>query len=253
MKFESQIARLLLVGAVGAAAMIGCSSDAGYPDEPQRDGEGCYEELDDATGDYVRICDEVTTVPVQESTTTIEEESSTIVDESTPTTSEAVEATSTTVKRTVSKPSAAATSTTSSSAAPISVPTETTGAPETTAAPTTVATTPPTTTAPTTTTLPPVNFSFSWSSDTGCGGLGSLFLDVHVTGATSAGTISVSVNGSAVTAYGGSSFGVGDTEMILFDQWPILQDGTYTVTITASSTGHSSSSKTTSVIYSCPP
>jgi hypothetical protein len=210
MKDESKFLKLVLVGVLGAAAMMGCSDD----NAPAPESENA-----------------VDTVAPEDSTSTTVKASTTTVEETTTTTT--VAQTTTTVKS--------------------NKPNSTTTRPPATPAPTLA----PTPTAPpetTPTTLPPVNVSYFWSSGTGCGGLGSLILDVDVTGATSAGTISVSVNGSRVSSYGGpTTFGVGDTSMIMFDQWPILSDGTYPVTITASSETQGPTTRSTSVTYNCLP
>jgi hypothetical protein len=127
-------------------------------------------------------------------------------------------------------------------------------APPTTAPPTNAPVTQAPTTAPPTT-LPPVNVSYMWSpSSSGCNvPYSSFYLMVDVTGATSAGTISVSVNGQSVSSYGGpTTFAVGDTSYIMFDHWPTLSNGTYPVTITATSDTQGPTVVTTSVTYNCP-
>jgi cytoskeletal protein RodZ len=235
MKNGSKFLRLALVGVLGAAVMIGCSDDTPYAEESSEyDENGCRRVLDEEIGDYKEICDGSTTVapgddsvPEEETTTTVEE-TTTTVEETTTTTAPRP---TTTVKKTT-----AAT------------------APPTTQAPTTA---PPTTQAPTTappTTLPPVNVTFMWSgSDSGCNTpFNTLDLMVDVMGATSSGTIIVTVNGQPVNSNGGSSFAVGDTMYILFDQWPTLPNGTYPVTITASSSTQGPTTVTTSVTYNCP-
>jgi hypothetical protein len=245
MKNGSTILKLVVVGVLGAAAMVGCSDDE-YRDPEAYDKNGCRSVFNNRTDEYEDVCDGSTTVaPGDESVP--EEETTTTVEETTTT----VEETTTT---TVPRPTTTVKKTTAATAPPTNAPT--TQAPTT--APTTQApTTAPTTQAPTTVppkTLPPVNVTYMWSSNTGCGGLGYLILFVDVTGATSAGTVSVSVNGSPVSAYGGpTTFGVGDTSMIMFDQWPILSDGTYPVTITASSETQGPTTRSTSVTYNCPP
>ena len=253
MKNGSKFLRLALVGVLGAAVMIGCSDDTPYAEE--YDENGCrklYNEYNEETDEYETICDgpaatspDDDTVPEDETTTTVEE-TTTTVEETTTTIEE--------VPTTVPRPTTTVKKTTAATAPPTTRAAETTTVPPTTAPPTTA---PPTTQAPTTappTTLPPVNVSYMWSSDNGCGGLGFLILDVDVTGATSAGTISVSVSGSPVSSYAGpTNFGIGDTSMIMFDQWPILSNGTYPVTITASSSTQGPTIRTTSVTYNCPP
>jgi hypothetical protein len=173
---------------------------------------------------------------VEETTTTVEETTTT------------VEETTTT---TVPRPTTTVKKTTAATAPPTNAPV--TQAP-TTQAPTTAPTTQAPTTAPPTT-LPPVNVSYMWSpSSSGCNvPYSSFYLMVDVTGATSAGTISVSVNGQSVSSYGGpTTFAVGDTSYIMFDQWPILSNGTYPVTITATSATQGPTVVTTSVTYNCP-
>jgi hypothetical protein len=256
MKNGSTILKLVVVGVLGAAAMVGCSDDE-YRDPEAYDKNGCRSVFNNRTGEYEDVCDGSTTVapgddsvPEEETTTTVEETTTT------------VEETTTT---TVPRPTTTVKKTTAATAPPTNAPVTqapttatTTTAPPTTQAPTTAPTTEAPTTAPPTilppVTLPPVNVTYMWSLNTGCGGLGYLILFVDVTGATSAGTVSVSVNGSPVSAYGGpTTFGVGDTSMIMFDQWPILSDGTYPVTITASSATQGPTTRTTSVTYNCPP
>ena len=174
-------------------------------------------------------------MPEEETTTTVEETTTTVEE----TTTTSVPRPTTTVKKT-----------TAATAPPTNAPV--TQAP-TTQAPTTAPTTQAPTTAPPVT-LPPVNVSFMWSgSDTGCNVPYNTFdLMVDVMGATSAGTISVSVNGQTVSSYGGATFNVGDTMYILFDQWPSLANGSYPVTITASSATQGPTTRTTSVTYNCP-
>ena len=256
MKNGSTILKLVVVGVLGAAAMVGCSDDE-YRDPEAYDKNGCRSVFNNATDEYEDVCDGSTTVapgddsvPEEETTTTVEETTTT------------VEETTTT---TVPRPTTTVKKTTAATAPPTNAPVTqapttatTTTAPPTTQAPTTAPTTEAPTTAPPTilppVTLPPVNVTYMWSLNTGCGGLGYLILFVDVTGATSAGTVSVSVNGSPVSAYGGpTTFGVGDTSMIMFDQWPILSDGTYPVTITASSETQGPTTRSTSVTYNCPP
>jgi hypothetical protein len=256
MKNGSTILKLVVVGVLGAAAMVGCSDDE-YRDPEAYDKNGCRSVFNNRTDKYEDVCDGSTTVapgddsvPEEETTTTVEETTTT------------VEETTTT---TVPRPTTTVKKTTAATAPPTNAPVTqapttatTTTAPPTTQAPTTAPTTEAPTTAPPTilppVTLPPVNVTYMWSLNTGCGGLGYLILFVDVTGATSAGTVSVSVNGSPVSAYGGpTTFGVGDTSMIMFDQWPILSDGTYPVTITASSETQGPTTRSTSVTYNCPP
>jgi hypothetical protein len=254
MKNGSKFLRLALVGVLGAVVMIGCADD--NTSDAYYDENGCRNEYIEETDVLEEICDGPAavspgddTVPEDETTTTVEE-TTTTVEETTTTVEEA--------PTTVPRPTTTVKKTTAATAPPTTRAAETTTVPPTTAAPTTAAptTAPPTTQAPTTappTTLPPVNVSYMWSSDNGCGGLGFLILDVDVTGATSAGTISVSVSGSPVSSYAGpTNFGIGDTSMIMFDQWPTLPNGTYPVTITASSSTQGPTTRTTSVTYNCP-
>jgi cytoskeletal protein RodZ len=244
MKNGSKFLRLTLVGMLGAAVMIGCSDEPRYSEESSvYDENGCKRVFNEEIGEYEDVCDGPTTVapgddsvPVEETTTTVEETTTT------------VEETTTT---TVPRPTTTVKKTTAATAPPTHAPV--THAP-TTQAPTTAPTTQAPTTAPPTT-LPPVNVSYMWSpSSSGCNvPYSSFYLMVDVTGATSAGTISVSVNGQSVSSYGGpTTFAVGDTSYIMFDQWPILSNGTYPVTITATSATQGPTVVTTSVTYNCP-
>jgi hypothetical protein len=262
MKNGSTILKLVVVGVLGAAAMVGCSDDE-YRDPEAYDKNGCRSVFNNRTGEYEDVCDGSTTVapgdesvPEEETTTTVEETTTTVEE----TTTTSVPRPTTTVKKTTAA-TAPPTNAPVTQAPTTTVPTTTTTVPTTTTTVPTTTTTAPTTQAPTTqapttappVTLPAVNVTYMWSSNTGCGGLGYLILFVDVTGATSAGTVSVSVNGSPVSAYGGpTTFGVGDTSMIMFDQWPILSDGTYPVTITASSETQGPTTRSTSVTYNCP-
>ena len=215
MKNGSTILKLVVVGVLGAAAMIGCSGDDGsdYPEDE-------------------------TTSTVEEATT-----STSTVEEATTTTSTAEEATTTSSTTSTTMPRTTTTVKKSTAATA-----QATNAP-TTAVPTTQE---PTTAPPVT--LPPVNVSAEWSGmAAGCPENHDLYLDVNVFDATSAGTLSVRVGGSPVTSYGGSNFAIGDTTMILFDQWPSLAPGTYSVTVTATSATQGPTTVTTSVTYNCPP
>jgi hypothetical protein len=262
MKNGSTILKLVVVGVLGAAAMVGCADDQYMDPGKPYDENGCRSVFNNATDEYEDVCDGSTTVAPgddsvpEEGTTTTVEETTTTVEETTTTT---VPRPTTTVKKTTT--ATAPPTNAPATQAPTTAPTTTTTVPTTTTTvPTTTTTVPTTTTtAPTTTTtappvtLPAVNVTAQWSSNTGCGGLGYLILFVNVTGATSAGTISVSVNGSPVTSYvGPTNFGVGDSSMIMFDQWPILPNGTYPVTITASSSTQGPTTVTESVTYNCP-
>lgn len=253
MKNGSKFLRLALVGVLGAAVMIGCADDIGYPDDgplPEESSEydenGCRSVFNEEIGENEEICDGSTTVapsddsvPEEETTTTVEEITTTVEETITIT----VPRPTTTVKKTT-----AATAPPTTRAAETTTTTAPTTTPPTTAAPTTA---PPTTAPPTT--LPPVNVSAEWSGlGEGCPANRDLYLDVNVYGATSAGTLLVRVGGSDVTSYGGSNFGIGDTTMILFDQWPTLANGTYSVTITATSATQGPTTVTKSVTYNCP-
>jgi cytoskeletal protein RodZ len=241
MKNGSTILKLVVVGVLGAAAMVGCSDDE-YRDPEAYDKNGCRSVFNNRTDEYEDVCDGSTTVaPGDESVP--EEETTTTVEETTTT----VEETTTT---TVPRPTTTVKKTTAATAPPTNAPA--TQAP-TTQAPTTAPTTQAPTTAPPTT-LPPVNVTAEWSGlNEGCNTpYNTLILMVDVMGATSAGTVSVKVNGQTVGSYGGSSFAVGDTMYMMFDQWPTLSNGTYPVTITATSATQGPTTVTKSVIYNCP-
>ena len=251
MKNGSKFLRLALVGVLGAAIMIGCSDDNAYPDDgplPEESSEydenGCRSVVNEETGENDEICDGSTTVAPSDDSVPEEQPAATA------SSTESGEETTTT---TVPRPTTTVKKTTAATAPPTTRAAETTTVPPTTAAPTTA---PPTTAAPTTappTTLPPVNVSAEWSGlGEGCPANRDLYLDVNVYGATSAGTLLVRVGGSDVTSYGGSNFGIGDTTMILFDQWPTLANGTYSVTITATSATQGPTTVTKSVTYNCP-
>jgi cytoskeletal protein RodZ len=241
MKNGSTILKLVVVGVLGAAAMVGCSDDE-YRDPEAYDKNGCRSVFNNRTDEYEDVCDGSTTVaPGDESVP--EEETTTTVEETTTT----VEETTTT---TVPRPTTTVKKTTAATAPPTNAPA--TQAP-TTQAPTTAPTTQAPTTAPPTT-LPPVNVTAEWSGlNEGCNTpYNTLILMVDVMGATSAGTVSVKVNGQTVDSFGGSSFAVGDTLYMMFDQWPNLANGTYPVTITASSSTQGPTTVDTSVTYNCP-
>ena len=271
MKNGSKFLKMALVGALGAAVMIGCADDNGSYAGTTWDGDGCRTVFNEETDFPEEICDGPAavspgddTVPEDETTTTVEE-TTTTVEETTTTIEEApttVPRPTTTVKKTTATTAPATQAPTTAPTTTTTVPTTTTTAPTTTTATTTPTTTapttaPPTTAAPTTAppvTLPAVNVTFMWSgSPSGCNTpFNTLDLMVDVMGATSSGTLSVKVNGETVNSYGGSSFPVGDTMYILFDQWPTLANGTYPVTITASSSTQGPTTVTTSVTYNCP-
>lgn len=245
MKNGSTILKLVVVGVLGAAAMVGCADDQ-YRDPEAYDKNGCRSVFNNRTDEYEDVCDGSTTVapgddsvPEEETTTTVEETTTTVEE----TTTTSVPRPTTTVKKT-----------TAATAPPTTRAAETTTVPPTTAAPTTA---PPTTQAPTTAppvTLPAVNVTAEWSGlNEGCNTpYNPLILMVDVMGATSAGTVIVKVNGQTVDSYGGSSFAVGNTMYMMFDQWPTLSNGTYPVTITASSATQGPTTVTKSVIYNCP-
>jgi hypothetical protein len=245
MKNGSTILKLVVVGVLGAAAMVGCGDDQYMDPGKPYDENGCRSVFNNATDEYEDVCDGSTTVapgddsvPEEETTTTVEETTTT------------VEETTTT---TVPRPTTTVKKTTAATAPPTTRAAETTTVPPTTQAPTTAPTTEAPTTAPPTT-LPPVNVTAEWSGlNEGCNTpYNTLFLMVDVMGATSSGTLSVKVNGETVNSYGGSSFAVGDNQMIMFDQWPTLANDTYPVTITASSSTQGPTTVTTSVTYNCP-
>jgi hypothetical protein len=252
MKNGSTILKLVVVGVLGAAAMVGCADDQYMDPGKPYDENGCRSVFNNVTDEYEDVCDGSTTVaPGDESVP--EEETTTTVEETTTT----VEETTTT---TVPRPTTTVKKTTAATAPPTNAPVTqapttatTTTAPPTTQAPTTAPTTEAPTTAPPVT-LPPVNVTAEWSGlNEGCNTpYNTLFLMVDVMGATSSGTLSVKVNGETVNSYGGSSFAVGDNQMIMFDQWPTLSNGTYPVTITASSATQGPTTVTKSVIYNCP-
>jgi hypothetical protein len=265
MKNGSTILKLVVVGVLGAAAMVGCSDDE-YRDPEAYDKNGCRSVFNNRTDEYEDVCDGSTTVapgdesvPEEETTTTVEE-TTTTVEETTTTT---VPRPTTTVKKTTAAtaPPTNAPTTQAPTTAPTTtttVPTTTTTVPTTTTTVPTTTTTAPTTEAPTTApgiiTLPPVNVNATWSGlNEGCNTpYNTLILMVDVMGATSAGTVSVKVNGQTVDSFGGSSFAVGDTLYMMFDQWPNLANGTYPVTITASSSTQGPTTVDTSVTYNCP-
>ena len=230
MKNGSKFLRLALVGVLGAAVMIGCGDD--NTSDAYYDENGCRNEYNEDTDVLEEICDGLSTVAPSDDSVPEEKPAATA------SSTESGEETTTT---TVPRPTTTVKKTTAATAPPTNAPTT---APPTTQAPTTA---PPTT-------LPPVNVTFMWSgSPSGCNTpFNTLDLMVDVMGATSAGTVSVKVNGETVNSYGGSSFPVGDTMYILFDQWPTLANGTYPVTITASSSTQGPTTVTTSVTYNCP-
>jgi hypothetical protein len=265
MKNGSTILKLVVVGVLGAAAMVGCADEPRYSEESSAyDENGCKRVFNEEIGEYEDLCDGPTTVapgddsvPEEETTTTVEETTTTVEE----TTTTVVPQPTTTVKKTTAA-TAPPTNAPATQAPTTTVPTTTTTVPTTTTTvPTTTTTVPTTTTtAPTTTTtappvtLPAVNVTAEWSGlNEGCNTpYNTLILMVDVMGATSAGTVSVKVNGQTVGSYGGSSFAVGDTMYMMFDQWPTLSNGTYPVTITATSATQGPTTVTKSVIYNCP-
>jgi hypothetical protein len=264
MKNGSTILKLVVVGVLGAAAMVGCADDQYMDPGKPYDENGCRSVFNNATDEYEDVCDGSTTVAPgddsvpEEGTTTTVEETTTTVEETTTTT---VPRPTTTVKKTTAA-TAPPTNAPATQAPTTTVPTTTTTVPTTTTTvPTTTTTVPTTTTtAPTTTTtappvtLPAVNVTAEWSGlNEGCNTpYNTLILMVDVMGATSAGTVIVKVNGQTVDSNGGSSFAVGDTSYMMFDQWPNLANGTYPVTITASSSTQGPTTVDTSVTYNCP-
>lgn len=221
MSMSKKSVATLVACVLGAAVMIGCGGD---------------DSADMTSGDADTTDVPVTTEP--ETTTT-----------STSTT------TSTTVAPTTEAPTTVASTTSSSTTkAP------TTKAPSSTAAPATVGSTTSSTTSSsttsssttTTTTLPPLDLYLMWSgSSTGCPAATNLFLDASTLGFNGPATITATVSGQSVGAYGGNTYNIGIP--VLFDQWPtITPNGTFTVTVTASAAGYRNSSLTTSVTYNCP-
>jgi hypothetical protein len=242
MKNGSKFLRLALVGMLGAAVMIGCSDEPRYSEESSAyDENGCKRVFNEEIGEYEDVCDGPTAVapsddsaPEEETTTTVEE-TTTTVEETTTTT---VPRSTTTVKKT-----------TAATAPPTNAPV--TQAP-TTQAPTTAPTTQAPTTAPPVT-LPPVNVQTMWSgSGTGCPSLypGSPTLEVIVTGGTSP-QVSVTVQGMTVTQPG-PSYAYNGTETFWFDGFPSsLADGSYTVNISVSDSGRSTTNLSETVVYAC--
>ena len=268
MKNGSKFLKMALVGALGAAVMIGCADDNGSYAGTTWDGDGCRTVFNEETDFPEEICDGPAavspgddTVPEDETTTTVEE-TTTTVEETTTTVEEApttVPRPTTTVKKTTATTAPATNA--PATQAPTTAPTTTTTAPTTTTTTTTPTTTapttaPPTTQAPTTappTTLPPVNVRAEWSgSDTGCPSMypGSITLDVTVTGGTSP-QVSVSVQGNSVSQPG-PSYVNGAEESFWFSGFPSsLPDGSYTVNISVSDSGHATTNLSETVVYDC--
>ena len=262
MKNGSKFLKLAIVGVLGALVMISCGDDGTYPEESSEyDENGCREVYTEETDEYETICDgpvldcveiygdedevigeectEVTTIPDEETTTTVEE-TTTTVEETTTTIEEA--------PTTVPRPTTTVKKTTAATAPPTTRAAETTTVPPTTAPPTTVA---PTTAPPTT--LPPVIARAEWSGiNEGCPYQGmNPTLDVVVTGGTSP-QVSVTVQGMTVTQPGPSYTYNGETTF-WFDGFPTsLADGTYTVNISVTDVGHSTTTLSKSVVYLCP-
>ena len=258
MKNGSKFLRLALVGVLGAAVMIGCADDNGYPDDgplPEESSEydenGCRSVFNEEIGENEEICDGSTTVAPSDDSVPEEKPAATA------SSTESGEETTTT---TVPRPTTTVKKTTAATAPPTNAPTT---APPTTQAPTTQApttqaptTAPPTTQAPTTappTTLPPVNVRAEWSgSDTGCPSMypGSITLDVTVTGGTSP-QVSVSVQGNSVSQPG-PSYVNGAEESFWFSGFPSsLPDGSYTVNISVSDSGRATTNLSKTVVYDC--
>lgn len=116
------------------------------------------------------------------------------------------------------------------------------------------------TVAPTRTTNVPVTnapelaIGYEWSGNPiGCTvPYNTFFLDVQSFTPGVTVTFTVTVNGQSVTAYGGNTYTNGSSAMpVLFDQWPTLADGGYTVNITGSASGYTSAHESTTVTYSC--
>ena len=244
MKNGSTILKLVVVGVLGAAAMVGCADDQYMDPGKPYDENGCRSVFNNATDEYEDVCDGSTTVapgddsvPEEETTTTVEETTTT------------VEETTTT---TVPRPTTTVKKTTAATAPPTTRAAETTTVPPTTQAPTTAPTTEAPTTAPPTT-LPPVNVTARWSgSNTGCPSLyqGSVTLDVIVTGGTSP-QVSVSVQGNSVSQPG-PSYVNGAEESFWFSGFPSsLPDGSYTVNISVSDSGHATTNLSETVVYDC--
>jgi hypothetical protein len=265
MKSGSKFLKLVLVGVLGAAVMIGCGSDEGGSpeDSTEYDVNGCRSVFNDEESYYEDICDgvcvdvtdevteEVSTqcsapssIPEEDSTTTSEDPTTTVEETTTTTT---VPQTTTTVK--ANKPISTTTRPPSTPAPTLAA---TTTVPPTTQAPTTVPTTQAPTTAPPVT-LPLVNVTAEWSgSNTGCPSLypGSITLDVVVTGGTSP-RVTVSVQGSSVSQPG-PSYVNGAEESFWFDGFPSsLPDGSYTVNISVSDSGHATTNLSKTVVYAC--
>ena len=78
-----------------------------------------------------------------------------------------------------------------------------------------------------------------------------LYLDAAIIGFNGPATITATVSGQTVNAYGGNTFNIGVP--VLFDPWPtITPNGTFTVTVTASAAGFRNTSLTSLVTYNCP-
>jgi hypothetical protein len=264
MKNGSTILKLVVVGVLGAAAMVGCADEPRYSEESSAyDENGCKRVFNEEIGEYEDLCDGPTTVapgddsvPEEETTTTVEETTTTVEE----TTTTVVPQPTTTVKKTTAA-TAPPTNAPATQAPTTTVPTTTTTVPTTTTTVPTTTTTVPTTQAPTTqapttappTTLPPVNVSYMWSGgNTGCPSTypGSLTLDVSVTGGTSP-QVSVSVQGIAVTQPG-PSYEYNGTESFWFNGFPSsLANGSYTVNISVSDAGYATTTLSTTIVYDC--
>ena len=275
MNLPTKLNRSLLAGLLGSMAVIGCGSDSEFnldtegrdlcvvSFDSRGDKAGFFELKDLGTGETfitpdnldleinvegenLRLVDKRTSESLDVPSCEVETTESLPAEEDSSTTEPATTTTEPTTTSSTTAPT-----TTRPMTAPPSTNARTTTAAPMTAAPTTAA---PTTAAPTTaaptTTLPPLGMTYNWSSSVGCNAQNSLFLGVFITAATAAGSVTVTVNGQSVTAYGGSSFGVGDT-FILFDQWPNLADGVYSVSITGTSPAYGTKNLTTSVEYDC--
>jgi hypothetical protein len=101
--------------------------------------------------------------------------------------------------------------------------------------------------------LPAVNVTARWSgSGTDCPSLnpGSPTLEVIVTGGTSP-QVSATVQGMTVTQPG-PSYAYNGTETFWFSGFPSsLPDGSYTVNISVSDSGHATTNLSETVVYDC--
>ena len=101
---------------------------------------------------------------------------------------------------------------------------------------------------------PTLNLGYVWSGgSTGCDTpYNTFFLDAQAYNQGVTVTFTASVGGQAITAYGGNTYTAGTSAMpVLFDVWPHLANGTYTVTITATAPGYATGYMSPSVTYQC--